>query len=118
MSTILTILGMLIIGSIIVVFTNFVAIKMLFHPYYEKKIFGYKISMHQVIISKTRNELSEKGGHIVTKHLLTTEVYKEKLDNPNTKSVLEDTIKVQFKRLKEKNYTPEDFINRFDYPLE
>ena len=40
---------------------------------------------------------------MVTKHLLTPEVFKEKLVNPSTKKVLEDTIKVQFNTLKEKN---------------
>lgn len=39
MTTILTIIGMMIIGSIIGGFTNFVAIKMLFHPYHEKENF-------------------------------------------------------------------------------
>ena len=46
MTTILTIIGMMIIGSIIGGFTNFVAIKMLFHPYHEKKIFGYKATIY------------------------------------------------------------------------
>ena len=118
MTIILTIIGMMIIGSIIGGFTNFVAIKMLFHPYHEKKIFGYKLPFTPGLIPKRRNELSEKVGQMVTNHLLTPEVFKEKLVNPNTKSVLEDTIKVQFKTLKEKNYTPQDFINRIDYPLE
>ncbi|GGI40621.1 UPF0754 membrane protein [Mammaliicoccus stepanovicii] len=118
MTTIITIIGMMLIGAIIGGFTNFIAIKMLFHPYHEIKFLGYKLPFTPGLIPKRRNELSEKVGQMVTNHLLTPEVFKEKLVNPSTKEVLEDTIKTQFNTLKEKNYTPQDFIDRIDYPLE
>lgn len=118
MSTILTIISMMVIGAIIGGFTNFIAIKMLFHPYHEKRLFGYKLPFTPGLIPKRRNELSEKVGEMVTKHLLTPEVFKEKLVNPSTQHVLEDTIKVQFDTLKKKKYTIQNFVDRIDYPLE
>ncbi|GGH98734.1 DUF445 domain-containing protein [Mammaliicoccus vitulinus] len=118
MSTILTIISMMVIGAIIGGFTNFIAIKMLFHPYHEIRLFGYKLPFTPGLIPKRRNELSEKVGEMVTKHLLTPEVFKEKLVNPSTKHVLEDTIKIQFNTLKEQKYTIQDFVDRIDYPLE
>ena len=116
MTTILTIIGMMIIGSIIGGFTNFVAIKMLFHPYHEKKILVINYHLLQDLFQKEEMNY-RKSRLMVTNHLLTPEVFKEKLVNPNTKSVLEDTIKVQFKTLKRKKLIPQDFINRIDYPL-
>lgn len=118
MSTFITILSMIVIGALIGGFTNFIAIKMLFHPYHEVKVFGYKLPFTPGLIPKRRNELSEKVGEMVTKHLLTPEVFKEKLLNPSTKSILEETIKVQFNTLREKNYTIQNFVDRVDYPLE
>ncbi|MBO3062147.1 DUF445 domain-containing protein [Mammaliicoccus fleurettii] len=118
MSTILTIISMMVIGAIIGGFTNFIAIKMLFHPYHEKRLFGYKLPFTPGLIPKRRNELSEKVGEMVTKHLLTPEVFKEKLVNPSTQHVLEDTIKVQFDTLKKKKYTIQHFVDRIDYPVE
>ncbi|WP_323704456.1 DUF445 domain-containing protein [Mammaliicoccus sp. Dog046] len=118
MSTFITIFSMMVIGALIGGFTNFIAIKMLFHPYHEVKVFGYKLPFTPGLIPKRRNELSEKVGEMVTKHLLTPEVFKEKLLNPSTKSVLEETIKVQFNTLREKNYTIQNFVDRVDYPLE
>lgn len=109
---------MMVIGAIIGGFTNFIAIKMLFHPYHEIRLFGYKLPFTPGLIPKRRNELSEKVGEMVTKHLLTPEVFKEKLVNPSTKHVLEDTIKIQFNTLKEQKYTIQDFVDRIDYPLE
>lgn len=93
MTTILTIIGMMIIGSIIGGFTNFVAIKMLFHPYHEKKIFGYKLPFTPGLIPKRRNELSEKVGQMVTNHLLTPEVFKENL----LTLILKVFLKIQLK---------------------
>src|SRR5699024_10722903 len=98
MTIILTIIGMMIIGSIIGGFTNFVAIKMLFHPYHEKKIFGYKLPFTPGLIPKRRNELSKKVGQMVTNQLLTPEIYKEKHVNTNTKNLLENTIKNKLKK--------------------
>lgn len=118
MTSVITIIGMMIIGAIIGGFTNFIAIKMLFHPYNEVKIFGYKLPFTPGLIPKRRNELSEKVGEMVTKHLLTPEVFKEKLVNPNTKEILEETVKTQFNTLKEKKYTLQHLFNRMDYPLE
>lgn len=118
MSTIITVIIMMVIGALIGGFTNFIAIKMLFHPYHEIKWFGFKLPFTPGLIPKRRNELSEKVGEMVTKHLLTPEVFKEKLVNPSTKQVLEDTIKIQFNTLKEKKYTIQNFVDRIDYPLE
>ncbi|MDO0952308.1 DUF445 family protein [Mammaliicoccus sciuri] len=118
MTTIITVFSMMVIGALIGGFTNFIAIKMLFHPYHEIRWFGYKLPFTPGLIPKRRNELSEKVGEMVTKHLLTPEVFKEKLVNPSTKKVLEDTIKVQFNTLKEKKYTIQNFVDRIDYPLE
>lgn len=118
MTVFITIFSMMVIGALIGGFTNFVAIKMLFHPYHEIKLFGHKLPFTPGLIPKRRNELSEKVGQMVTNHLLTPDVFKEKLVNPSTKNVLENTIKTQFNTLKEQNYTPQDFIDRVDYPLE
>ena len=44
----------IIVGAIIGYFTNWLAIKMLFRPHYEKKIFGIKIPFTPGLIPKEK----------------------------------------------------------------
>lgn len=76
---IITIIFMAIVGAVIGGFTNFIAIKMLFHPYNAIHIGSWKLPFTPGLIPKRRGELAKQLGETVTKYLLTPEVFRKKL---------------------------------------
>ncbi len=79
---------MAIIGSLIGGLTNHLAITMLFKPYAPKYLFGMRLPFTPGVIPRRREEASTKLGNIIMGHLLTPEVFIEKLQSDNTKSFL------------------------------
>jgi uncharacterized membrane protein YheB (UPF0754 family) len=83
-------------------FTNWVAIKMLFHPREEKNILGLKI---QGIFPKRQQQFAEKLGTLVSKELISFEEISLKINNPETmvkvmpfiENHIEQFIKVKLK---------------------
>ncbi|MCU7557314.1 DUF445 domain-containing protein [Macrococcus capreoli] len=114
MNAILVVLFMGLIGALIGGFTNYIAIKMLFRPFEPKFLFGKQLPFTPGLIPKRRNELSVKMGEMVTAHLLTPEVFKEKLMTPQTEKLIKDFIVRQIQTLKEGEYSIDDFAQRFD----
>ncbi|QUR95102.1 DUF445 domain-containing protein [Macrococcoides canis] len=111
------ILFMGLIGSLIGGFTNFIAIKMLFRPFEPKFLFGKQLPFTPGLIPKRRNELSLKIGDMVTHHLLTPEVFKEKLMTPQTEQLLKRMLNKQVQDLKEGQYSIDDFAQRFNIDI-
>lgn len=62
-------------------FTNWIAIKMLFHPKEEKRILGVKF---QGIFPKRQQQFAEKLGQLVSKELISFKDISSKLNNPDT----------------------------------
>ena len=62
-------------------FTNWIAIKMLFHPKVEKNILGFKI---QGIFPKRQKQFAEKLGQLVSKELISFSDIANKINNPET----------------------------------
>lgn len=60
-------------GSVIGYFTNWLAIKMLFRPYEEKRLFGIKIPFTPGLIPKEKHRIAKKVGETVGEHLLSEE---------------------------------------------
>mgnify|MGYP003301542787 CR=1 FL=1 len=58
------------LGGIIGAFTNFLAIKMLFCPYNEKRIFGFALPFTPGIIPKRQKELAKAIGRVVSENLV------------------------------------------------
>lgn len=111
------ILFMGLVGALIGGFTNFIAIKMLFRPFEPKFLFGRQLPFTPGLIPKRRNELSLKIGEMVTHHLLTPEVFKEKLMTQQTKVLLKAMLDKQIHILKDGNYSAHDFAQRFNVDL-
>lgn len=114
MNAVLVVLFMGLIGALIGGFTNYIAIKMLFRPFEPKFLFGKQLPFTPGLIPKRRNELSVKMGEMVTEHLLTPEIFKEKLMTPQTESFIKDFIVRQIQTLKEGEYAIDDFAKRFN----
>lgn len=70
-----------IIGAIIGYITNWLAIKMLFRPHTEKRIFGMKVPFTPGLIPKEQDRIAKSTGEAVGKHLLTSETMVEALRN-------------------------------------
>lgn len=71
-----------IVGAIIGLFTNWIAIVMLFRPWTEKKLFGKRLPFTPGLIPSRQTELAEKLGVIVEQDLLTPEGVAKSLRRP------------------------------------
>ncbi|MBN1696603.1 MAG: DUF445 family protein [Spirochaetales bacterium] len=69
------------LGAIIGYVTNMVAIKMLFRPLHEKRVFGIRIPFTPGIIPKQRHQLADSIGNMVSRNLLTTEALRNHIAN-------------------------------------
>ena len=72
------------VGGLIALSTNWIAIKMLFRPYTKKRLFGIPIPFTPGLIPKERGRLARKLGEAISTHLLTPDVLAGKLANPST----------------------------------
>lgn len=61
------------IGAVIGYFTNYIAVKMLFHPHTEKRIFGKRLPFTPGVIPKNKPRLAHAIGEAVANVLLTKE---------------------------------------------
>jgi len=62
-----------VLGAVIGLFTNYLAIKMLFRPFKPKYVFGIRIPFTPGVIPKEHQKLAEKIGATVGDHLLSNE---------------------------------------------
>lgn len=69
------------VGAVIGYITNWLAIKMLFRPYEEKRVFGMKIPFTPGLIPKEQKRIAKSVGDAVGNHLLTNETLLEALSN-------------------------------------
>jgi len=88
------------LGAFIGYITNYLAIKMLFRPFEEKRIFGIRVPFTPGLIPKRRKEIASAIGETIEKHLLTKENlhrlfeesgYKERLKK-RIEIILEDMV--------------------------
>lgn len=70
-----------VIGSIIGYITNWLAIKMLFRPRTEKRIFGIKVPFTPGLIPKEQKRIANSIGNTVGNHLLTSDTILHALKN-------------------------------------
>jgi len=93
MNYFVTIATVVIVGAVIGGITNALAIKMLFHPYEPKYLFGRRLPFTPGLIPKRRDELAVQMGRMVVQHLITPESIKQKL--------ITSSVKVEAKRMAE-----------------
>lgn len=90
MNTVITILFMVVIGSLIGGVTNHLAIKMLFRPHNPVYIWGKRLPFTPGLIPRRRDELAKQLGKTVVKYLLTPDTFRAKFFNvPMREKVLE-----------------------------
>jgi|GEM_PF-6364721 len=81
------------IGSLIGGCTNQLAITMLFRPYHEKKLFGFRMPFTPGMIPRRRAALAQDIGSMVSRHLLTGKEFTDRLEDPQMKQHLQTVFK-------------------------
>lgn len=80
----------IVIGAVIGYITNWLAIKMLFKPYTEKRIGRFKLPFTPGLIPKERDRIAKSVGDTVGRHLVTGENMMEAMESQEMKSYLHD----------------------------
>ncbi len=81
------------VGALIGYVTNYVAIRMLFRPLTEKRIFGVRLPLTPGIIPKQRADLATSIGRMVSRELITAEAMEKQLSAPGFRGRLEQNIR-------------------------
>lgn len=97
-----------IVGAAIGYFTNWLAIKMLFRPYEEKRIFGFKVPFTPGLIPKERKRIAKSIGEAIGSHLLTKETILNSLCSDKINEALSAWVKKEVKKLENGDSTIED----------
>lgn len=80
------------IGAVIGYATNWVAVKMLFRPREEIRLFGWRLPFTPGVIPKGKGRLARAVGRAVEKQLLTEEVLKEVLLSEEKKAAVREEV--------------------------
>lgn len=80
------------LGAIIGYVTNAVAIRMLFRPLTEKRIFGLRIPLTPGLIPRERGDLAESMARMVSTELLTEEAVRNQIRVPSFQASVESSI--------------------------
>ena len=75
-----------IIGAVVGYCTNFIAVKMLFYPLKEKKIFGLRVPFTPGVIPKEKNRIINKVSRTIGEQLLTSEYIAKEVLNDNVRN--------------------------------
>lgn len=79
-------------GAAIGYFTNWLAIKMLFRPHEEKRLFGLILPFTPGIIPKERQRLAAKVGETISAHVLTGEALSAAVTSQETLERIESVV--------------------------
>ena len=82
-----------IIGAVIGYLTNWLAIKMLFRPHEEKRIFGLKVPFTPGLIPKEQKRIAASVGNAVGEYLLTEETIVKNLRSDKVQGYIKNSIK-------------------------
>lgn len=94
-----------IIGAVIGYLTNWLAIKMLFRPHEEKRIFGLKVPFTPGLIPKEQKRIAASVGNAVGEYLLTEETIVKNLKSDKVQGYIKNSIKEKVKAICESEKT-------------
>ena len=97
-----------VVGALIGYLTNWIAVKMLFHPRYEIRIWGRKLPFTPGVIPKGQPRLARGIGNVVKNQLLTTEVMRGILLSDKMKNQLADAVRKWISEQKASRVTLKD----------
>ncbi len=80
------------LGAVIGYVTNDIAIRMLFRPLTEKRLFGLRLPFTPGVIPRQRYELAESIAHMVSRELITPDAVRAQLASPGFRERLEGNV--------------------------
>ncbi len=101
------------LGGLIGAFTNFLAIKMLFWPYNEKRIFGFALPFTPGIIPKRQKELAKAIGRVVSENLVNADGISKMLLADETIDKLKTKIDGIIRSLQTNEESVQSFLSRY-----
>ncbi|WFA07954.1 DUF445 family protein [Tissierella sp. Yu-01] len=104
----------ILVGAIIGYITNWLAIKMLFRPLEEKRIFGLKIPFTPGLIPKERNRIAKSVGEAVGEHILAPDVIAKAIYNDLSNEKLNSWIMDKYNSFKNDSQSMNDMIKTED----
>lgn len=90
-----------VVGAVIGYVTNDIAIKMLFRPLAEKRLFGLRIPFTPGILPRQRKKLAANIGRMVSRELLTEAIVKDRLRSDDFRTLVRTSISGYTERLLE-----------------
>lgn len=98
------------VGSLIGYMTNWLAIKMLFKPHYEKKLLGIHLPFTPGLIPKERERMSRNIGQAVGTHLLSTDTIIEAISDSENEKKIKGWISEKIEKLREDKSTVDEYL--------
>ncbi len=98
------------VGSLIGYLTNWLAIKMLFKPHYEKKFFGISIPFTPGLIPKERRRISKNIGNAVGTHLLSTDTIVDAISNTENEIQIKAWINQKIESARKEKSTVNEYL--------
>lgn len=86
-----------VVGAVIGYITNWLAIKMLFRPYEEKRIFGIKVPFTPGLIPKEKQRIAKSVSEAIANHLLSKDTIVKALCSPNIYSHIYNMVETKIK---------------------
>ena len=98
------------VGSVIGYVTNWIAIKMLFHPHNEVKLFGKVMPFTPGLIPKGRYRIAKTMGESLSKNILTPEVLSGALNAPEVTDTISNALDAGYTALAANDTPLEDIL--------
>jgi uncharacterized membrane protein YheB (UPF0754 family) len=87
------------VSALVGYLTNWVAIRMLFRPHKEKRLFGLRLPFTPGLIPRKRAELAESIAQAVSEHLLTEAAFARRFAAPEVRAQLAEMVHEQVQGL-------------------
>ena len=94
MRTILLFLAPPVVGAVIGFITNVVAIRMLFRPLNEIRVFGIRLPFTPGILPRQRSRLAQSIGAMVERELLTAEIVRQRLQREDVRQKIKEALSI------------------------
>jgi uncharacterized membrane protein YheB (UPF0754 family) len=99
-------------GALIGYITNWIAVKMLFRPYREKRLFGLRLPFTPGVIPKERLRLARAVGQVVEQSLLTPDVIMAAVTSSDAANRIAEKIMARFRDSDESGETVDSHAER------
>ena len=100
------------VGAVIGYITNYIAIKMLFRPHEEIRIFGIRVPFTPGLIPKEKARIAKSVGDTIGTHLLTSETIIDALEEDTIKTHMKAVVKSKVEEVASEEKSLGDFLEK------